>query len=196
MGMKCALSAKCNEGRLVVVESLSSVGGAPVRTRAIAPMITSLMQGAGRNAAAASFPPRTPAGLAAAGRASAPAATEVGRCTTALLVDCGEYSKDGGRTLRNASGMMSGVEVMAVEDLTIYHILKYNALIISKPALSRLTKRLASPPHRNRLPIKSAWWAKEMDEFQRAAEELREAASTLSSPDLEGRGRVSDAISS
>lgn len=147
---------------MVVVESLSSVGQLPVRTRAMVPMITALMQGAGRTAAAVAGASSTPSAATSSGPA----------CRTALLVDCGEFGEDGSRALRNAAGMVSGVEVMSVDDLTVYHILKFNVLIISKPALGRLSKQLAFPSHRNKMPAKRKWWARELKEFQKATEEL------------------------
>ena len=167
LGMKCALSAKCNEGRMVVVDSLASVQQRPVETRAMKPMITALMRGAGKTAGAAVS--GIESGLTTT-RASVPAA-----CRTALLVDCGEYGDDGGHALRKAAGMISGVEVMGVDDVTVYHILKYNALIISRPALERLGNQLVSPQHRNRIPARRIWWEREMKEFAKAAEELRGA---------------------
>ena len=160
LGMKCALSAKCNEGRMVVVDSLSSVWGSAVRPKAMVPMITSLMQGAGSR----------PASSASAASSTAAVAAAV---KTALLVDSGEFGLDGGRALRTAAAMIRGVEVMGLDDITVYHVLKYNVLIISKPALVLLSKQLANPPHRNRLPLKKAWWGRELKEFEKAAAELR-----------------------
>lgn len=140
LGMKCALSAKCNEGRMVVVDSLASLRGAPVHVKTMLPLLQTLVKGAG------------------------------GR--TALLVDSGERSDDGGRQLRTAAGMISGVEVMSAHELTVYHLLKYNVLLISKPALEALTSQLVNPRHRRRQPLRNAWWKREVQEFQKAAAEL------------------------
>ncbi len=173
--MKCALSAKCNEGRFVLVESLASsaavppepqqqldgrqrrVGGGPAASadlvrpdapKAIATMIKGLVRGAGRAGAAGAL------------------------CSTALLVDCGEHARDGGRPLRVAAASVGGCEVMSVEELTVYHVLKYNALVVTRPALALLTSRLASPSHRNKLPAKKRWWEKELRDMEQAAAAL------------------------
>jgi ribosomal protein L4 len=159
--MKCALSARCNEGRIVVVDSLASVQRRPVGTRAMKPMITALMRGAGRTA-----------GRGAAASGSSPAEASGPACRTALLVDCGVFGEDGGNALRKAAETISGVEVMGVDDVTVYHVLKYNVLVISKPALDRLSDQLASPRHRKRISARQRWWERELKEFAKAKEEL------------------------
>lgn len=153
LGMKCALSAKLNEGRMVVVDSLACMHGAPVKPRMLAPRLEELV-----------------AQLSSRGS------------RTALMVDLGESDRDGGRPLRNAAGTSKlRCEVLSVDQLTVYHVLKYQALVISRPALARLAETLRNPPHRNRMPLRMAWWARERSAFDQAVQELQGAAAAAAS---------------
>ncbi|GAX84815.1 hypothetical protein CEUSTIGMA_g12236.t1 [Chlamydomonas eustigma] len=149
LGMKCALSAKCNEGRLVVVDSLAAIAGTPVRPQVLPAMIKGLCK--------------------------LPSKGGLVPCKTALLIDCGEFSRDGGQALRAAAGDLEHAEVMSLHDLTVYHVLKYNVLIATREAIACLEDTLSNPPHRNKLPRKRKWWMNEKEVFQKALQEIMEA---------------------
>ncbi|KAG1663023.1 hypothetical protein FOA52_016038 [Chlamydomonas sp. UWO 241] len=146
--MRCALSAKAGEGRLVVVDSLASMPGqaGTVPVRQLSPLLRGL------------------ATLSASG-------------TTTLFVDCGETDPQGGRPLRTAAAVVPGVAVLSTEQLTVYHSLRYHVLVITARALRQLEHGLVDHPrHRMRAPLRAAWWRREVEAFDKSAAELGAAA--------------------
>mmetsp|Transcript_26890 Transcript_26890/g.58691 ORF Transcript_26890/g.58691 Transcript_26890/m.58691 type:complete len:348 (+) Transcript_26890:33-1076(+) len=140
LGMKCALSAKCNEGRLVIVDSLALEPGTPLKTKEMVQRLDSLMAGVPGS--------------------------------TALLVDSGPRSVDGGPVLRRVARNIDSVDVMAVEDMTVYHMLKRHALIITKPALDQLVSSLTEPQTPRKKPLRAAWWQRQQAAFDQATADL------------------------
>lgn len=143
MGMKCALSAKLNEGRLVVVDSLSPSEETP-KTRDMENRVAGLISRM--------------------------------HAKTALLVDSEDRGCDGGVKLRRSAGNLKGVEIMSVGEVTVYHLLKSHALIISRPALEILGKTLSGPAHPRRKPLRAAWWQQQQMAYKAATEELLAAS--------------------
>jgi ketol-acid reductoisomerase len=62
-----------------------------------------------------------------------------------------------------------------MHDLTVYHVLKYNVLVMTREAVARLQDLLSNPSHRNKLPKKRRWWANEKKVFQEALQEIMDA---------------------
>mmetsp|Transcript_4760 Transcript_4760/g.8268 ORF Transcript_4760/g.8268 Transcript_4760/m.8268 type:complete len:345 (-) Transcript_4760:413-1447(-) len=152
LGYKCALSAKANEGRLKVVDSLvpESAGVGPdgvprVKTKGTMLQLRALLAGMPHE--------------------------------TALLVDCGEEALDGGQALRRGARNLPWVAIMPWQQLTVYHLLKHQALVITKPALLAMTHRLQQPPaslrpgERHRL----AWWQQQQRSYQEVLKSLAAA---------------------
>ncbi|MEW5299683.1 MAG: hypothetical protein WDW38_004264 [Sanguina aurantia] len=136
LAVKCALSAKINEGRLVIVDSLQP---ASHKTSAMSATLRALLSG-------------TPG-------------------SSVLLVDTGLTGGDGGEVLRKAVGSLPWAEVMAVEDLTVYHLLKYHILVLSLPA-AKLIEAMLAAPVRRQSALRMAWYAQQQAAFKVAAEEL------------------------
>lgn len=149
LGLRCALSARAHEDRLHVVDSLI----AGVRDyRMLKDRLLRLTDT--RSAAAA------PAGVSGD--------------PTWLLVDSGPASSDGGAKLRKLLKCSVVMEVLSPEELTVYHILHRQHLVLTRSAAEQLGA-LATAPHRISKPVKHAWWQQQRAAVQAAVEELRAA---------------------
>eukprot|EP00798_Chlamydomonas_sp_ICE-L_P023669 gene23669-9204_t len=143
MALKCALSAKANEGRLVIVDSLVPPESAP-KTALMKHRLERIMSGM--------------------------------YAETALLVDTDKRGSDGGVMLRRAAGNLPYINVMMVDEVTVYHLLKSHALIITRPALKQIADNLAALAHPHRKPLRHAWWRKQQAAYKSAAQELLAAS--------------------
>lgn len=91
--------------------------------------------------------------------------------SSVLLVDTGAKSSDGGAVLRKSVGSLPWAEVMAVEDLTVYHLLKYHILVLSLPAAKEIEAML-SRRVRTFSDLRQRVWLKRQTDFKEAAAEL------------------------
>ena len=137
LGLKCALSAKQHEGRLLLVDSLVPPS---TKTRDVTLLLQHLLHGTGAK--------------------------------SALLVYCPEDAADDESRLRRGAGNLDWVHIMSVDQLTVYHILKYQALVLTTTAAQVLAKSLTDPHVRRAPPVKQAWWLKQQEGFEKAAEEI------------------------
>jgi large subunit ribosomal protein L4 len=151
---KCALSAKANEGRLVVVENLvpparlGPDGQLRVRTKPTADTLKMLLEG---------VPGRT-----------------------VLLVDSGEDAADGGVALRQGARNLPWVCILPWQRLTVYHLMKYNALVITQPALAAVVARLRVPPTTDGVELRRAAWRVEHEAaYAHASAQLLEGQAAL-----------------
>ncbi|KAG2453609.1 hypothetical protein HYH02_001825 [Chlamydomonas schloesseri] len=202
LGMRCALSAKINEGRFFVVDDLINLRAAPLQdaddaaaAAAAAPALPSgyladLPRPGGSSASrsSSSSSGSNPArwsrhGLAPADRTIREygelkqrlgALTACSYGSTWLLVDSGEGGRDGGLRLRKLLKCSVVMEVVSPEELTVYHVLKYHRLVVTRDALQRISEALTRP-HRVTKPVKHAWWTRRRQAVEAAVQELTEA---------------------
>ncbi|KAG2499024.1 hypothetical protein HYH03_003209 [Edaphochlamys debaryana] len=160
LGMRCALSAKINEGRFFVVDDLLTVRD---------PSSTS-------DSSAASSSIRQYRDLK--DRLTRLTAGSFG--SSWLLVDSGEAGTDGGVRLRKLLKQAVVMEAMAPEQLTVYHVLKYNRIVLTRSALKRLSDMLTRP-HRVPKPAKHAWWQQRKQALEATVAELNAAAEATAS---------------
>eukprot|EP00197_Chlamydomonas_leiostraca_P005908 CAMPEP_0202874660 /NCGR_PEP_ID=MMETSP1391-20130828/25798_1 /ASSEMBLY_ACC=CAM_ASM_000867 /TAXON_ID=1034604 /ORGANISM="Chlamydomonas leiostraca, Strain SAG 11-49" /LENGTH=312 /DNA_ID=CAMNT_0049556151 /DNA_START=183 /DNA_END=1124 /DNA_ORIENTATION=+ len=145
MGYKSALSARANEGRMIVVDSLapepSAQHGGKVKTKATEQQLKRLLH---------SVPYKT-----------------------ALLVDSGPYAADGGELLRRGSRNLPWVTILPWQKVTVYHILKHGALIMTADAAAAMAAKLQEPlPHHAARPRRMAWWSEQQKAYRDALTEL------------------------
>ncbi|GMH40746.1 hypothetical protein BSKO_08650 [Bryopsis sp. KO-2023] len=110
LGLKCALSAKASEDRLLVVDSLKMEDG---KTKNLHERLSALLGGTPR--------------------------------TSVLMIDTGKEADDGGALVRQAGGNISGVEILPVEGLNVYSVLKRDTLVLTRNAVDIATERLTRP---------------------------------------------------
>ncbi|GIL70879.1 hypothetical protein Vretimale_3948 [Volvox reticuliferus] len=166
-GMRCALSAKVREGRFFVVDDF-------LRIRA--PTVSLGGPGAGPNAASTTAlcdEARVRDYSDLKQRLTHLTAGSFG--STWLLVDNGESGRDGGVRLRKWLKGRVMMEVMAPEQLTVYHVLKYHRLVVTRAALGSIVEAL-SKPHRMRKLVKHAWWMQRKAQLEASVLELTKAA--------------------
>jgi hypothetical protein len=107
-----------------------------------------------------------------------PAGVEVQRvkevCSgTALLVDCGDQSPDGGQALRQGARNLPWVSIMGWQDVTVYHILKHKVLIMTEAAAKAMAQRLQQPlPQHAARPVRAAWWEGHKRSYEQALQQL------------------------
>ncbi|GLC37775.1 54S ribosomal protein L4 mitochondrial [Pleodorina starrii] len=168
LGMRCALSAKINEGRFFVVEDFLRLrGGAEGAAAAAAAAAAS--PGGGVTSAE----PRVRDYNELKQRLNKLTAGSFG--STWLLVDSGDGGRDGGARLRKMVKGRVVMEVLAPEQLTVYHVLRYHRLVVTRSALGALAEALTRP-HRVNKPVRYAWWLRRKAALEEAVRELNEAA--------------------
>lgn len=149
LGYKCALSAKANEGRLVLVDSLVPQrivvdGVLTIKTQHTEAQLQALLKGVPHS--------------------------------NVLLVDCGEDASDGGAALRRGARNLPWVTIMPWQDITVYHLLKYSALVITCPAAVALAQRLQQPlPQHTLRPRRMLWWKQHKQSYEAELEQLLSA---------------------
>jgi len=127
LGLKCALSAKAAEGRLLLVDTLNPAAaaaaagtappGAPPKTRVLAAQLSALLAGQPR--------------------------------LSALLVDADKGDDaDGGAALRRAAGNLPGVDVVPARGCNVASVLRRDVLVLTPAAAALLAERLRAPVNR------------------------------------------------
>ncbi|PNH11672.1 50S ribosomal protein L4 [Tetrabaena socialis] len=190
LGMRCALSARINEGRFFVVDDLLTIHAPPAEASAAAAAAPQPASTPDAAVASLSSNRRSRRTSSIAG-GSQPSTHSIGtyselksrltRLTggsvgsTWLLVDSGEAGADGGARLRRQLKCSVVMEVVAPEQLTVYHVLRYQRLVVTRGALAALGEALTAP-HRVRKPVKHAWWSARRAAVEAAVAELNEAA--------------------
>jgi large subunit ribosomal protein L4 len=150
LGLKCALSARAHEERLFVVDSFID------DVRDYGALKDRLM----RLTDVEAVP-------------SQPSNDE--RHDTWLLVDSGPAGSDGGAVLRKWLKCSVVMEVLPPEQLTVYHILRHQRLVVTRAAAQRLAEQVMAP-HRISKPAKHAWWLQRQAAVQAAVDELQAGA--------------------
>lgn len=189
-GYKCALSAKANEGRLVLVNSLQPE---PVLGNTLpgpAAAASSNGNSAGPSNAIGRGQLQT-SGLLKAGKGAPVVKTKATLAQlqallqgtppfrSALLVDSGPIAADGGEALRKGARNLPWVTIMPWYEITVYDILKHGALIMTTSAASQLTQRLLRPalsPYQARRPVRLEWWRRQQVALGQALSQLQQAA--------------------
>lgn len=189
LAMKCALSAKINEGRFFVVDDLLTIRSSTS---------SSSSDGDAARAPGASWPP--PGGWApwarpisggipavSSGAGEYPIThytglkdrlallTEGSYGDTWLLVDSGEAGADGGLRLRKLLKSSTLIHAVSAVELNVYDVLKYHRLVVTRGALEQLQAALTRP-HRVSKPVKHAWWERRKAALEAAVQELNAAA--------------------
>jgi large subunit ribosomal protein L4 len=127
LGLKCALSAKAAEGRLVLVDTLNPVAAAaaagagradaPPKTRVLAAQLASLLAGQPRR--------------------------------SVLLVDADkDDGDDGGEALRRAARNLPGADVVPSRGVNVRSVLRRDVLVLTPRAAASLAARLRAPVNR------------------------------------------------
>ncbi|EFJ40827.1 mitochondrial ribosomal protein L4 [Volvox carteri f. nagariensis] len=164
LGMRCAITAKIHEGRFFVVDNFLRVPG---------PSGSSSAGSASNSVNALGEQVRVRDYSELKQRLARVTAGSFG--STWLLVDSGEAGRDGGVQLRKWLKGRMVMEVLAPEQLTVYHVLKYHRLVVTRAALESLAEQLTKP-HRVRKPAKLAWWLRRKEQLDTVVRELTEAA--------------------
>ncbi|KXZ52845.1 hypothetical protein GPECTOR_8g228 [Gonium pectorale] len=164
LGMRCALSAKINEGRFFVVDDFCTIRPPP----------TEPLAGSSSSTATALQRPQPI-------RDYRELKDRLERLTAGsfgsswLLVDSGETGADGGLKLRKWLKSSVLMKAMSPEELTVYHVLQHHRLVVTRAALEALGEALTRP-HRVAKPVKHAWWGARRAMLDAAVRELNEAA--------------------
>jgi large subunit ribosomal protein L4 len=128
LGLKCALSAKSWEGRLLVLDSLKPESH---KTKDMAKVLDYLMQRA----------PLTREGE----QINANPLLQENPRRSVLFVDTAKDGEDGGELLRKSTANLVGVDCIPAEGLNVYSILKRDYLVMSSAAVEAIHERLRKP---------------------------------------------------
>jgi large subunit ribosomal protein L4 len=128
LGLKCALSAKSWEGRLLVLDSLKPDSH---KTKDMAKVLDYLMQRA----------PLTREGE----QINANPLLQENPRRSVLFVDTAKDGEDGGELLRKSTANLVGVDCIPAEGLNVYSILKRDYLVMSSAAVEAIHERLRKP---------------------------------------------------
>lgn len=144
MGYKCALSARAHEGRLLIMDSLVPK---PSPEHGEVKTRDTKRQ---LERLLSSVPRRT-----------------------VLLVDSGVDAADGGELLRRGARNLPEVTIMPWQQVTVYHILKHGALVMTADAAAAIAAKLQEPLAQHAAkPKRMAWWKEQQQAYQGALEEL------------------------
>lgn len=127
LGLKCALSAKAAEGRLVLVDTLNPVVAAA--------------------AAGASRPDAAPKTRVLAAQLAALLAGQPRRSVLLVDADKGD-DRDGGEALRRAARNLPGADVVPARGVNVRSILRRDVLVLTPSAADSLVTRLRAPVNR------------------------------------------------
>ncbi|KAF5838784.1 hypothetical protein DUNSADRAFT_2247 [Dunaliella salina] len=203
---KCALSAKVNEGRLVLVNSLQPepVYGLPgILPGAVVGNSSNSSSSAGLNDATTRRG-RIQGGLLKGGKGAPMVKTKATLAQlqallqgtppyrSALLVDSGPVAADGGEALRKGARNLPWVTIMPWYEITVFDILKHGVLVMTTGAASQLTQRLLRPalsPYQARRPVRLEWWRRQQVALGQALSQLRQAAAVHDKHGHQGQRR-------